>query len=120
MKTSLFQPSWADMKVACHKYQCRSSHGGGEKTNLQAVIHLNTACGGTIFKDTVPVTHLHVDVAAANDAARRPGGLVSDFVQTFQVVYRLWSLRLLQSAKRNYVLHTGGKRASVSSALGPR
>lgn len=60
MKTSLFQLSWAYMKVASHKYQCRESNhgggsgeGGGGGVNVKAVIQLNTACGGSIFKESV-------------------------------------------------------------------
>lgn len=42
-----------DMRVASHKYQYRGSNLGGRKNNLQAVIHLNTACSRTIFKHLV-------------------------------------------------------------------
>lgn len=90
-----------DTKVASHKYQHRGSGLGGRKNNLQAVIHLNTACSRTIFKHMVQlsrsgslcrdVTHLTSTPAlglAANDAAaRRPWlGFTCRAVEAFRVV----------------------------------
>lgn len=73
------------------------------------------------------VTHLHVDVAAANDAAaRRLGGLVSCVAQSrlSKSSTALVSFSRIAAPSKHKresrFAHWGGKRASESCALGPR